>query len=347
MDVVFANLAWSLYWAYLGVHPDRCPKGILYTTGVDFGNALTPLSGVFFLVLWILRADLEWIVKRLWLSDYRSNDCILCEAGNGPDMPAWTDFREAAPWMRTLWTKLTWQHAYPGRHRLFKSLPGLSVVSYVPDPLHTKYIGTDGYFLGGVLRYLTHHLLTNDVDANLKQIEHDMREAYRSLGVSNGKFERLQHTAIQGSSAKLPYLKGTGKQIAQMTRAMIVVFGKYEGAARAINGISKQRIQQAHRFIATTLKHSARIDEILLSNRASYVLSKPTSRAFRTHCFAYAQMTTVLIDIFHPRIPVFHCTLKLHYLAHLALIADFMCPCLASCAEGEDMMKIVKKRLIS
>ena len=32
MDVVFANLAWSLYWAYLGAHPDRCPKGILYTT---------------------------------------------------------------------------------------------------------------------------------------------------------------------------------------------------------------------------------------------------------------------------------------------------------------------------
>ena len=48
MDVVFANLAWSLYWAYLGVHPDRCPKGILYTTGVDFDNALTPLAGVFF-----------------------------------------------------------------------------------------------------------------------------------------------------------------------------------------------------------------------------------------------------------------------------------------------------------
>ena len=107
MDVVFANLAWNLYWAYLGLHPDRCPKGNLYTTGVDFDNALKPLAGGLFLVLWILRADLEWIVKRLWLSDYRSKTRILCEAGSGPVRLAWTDFREVAPWMRTLWNKLT------------------------------------------------------------------------------------------------------------------------------------------------------------------------------------------------------------------------------------------------
>ena len=76
MEVVFAQLSWSLYWLERGEWPDRCFRGILYTTGVNFARRLTSLAGGFFGVVWVIRNDLEWIVKRLRVPDYRSNDCI-------------------------------------------------------------------------------------------------------------------------------------------------------------------------------------------------------------------------------------------------------------------------------
>ena len=147
MEVVFAELAWSLYWLRRDDWPDRCFRGILYTTGVNFNRRLTPLAGGFFGVVWVIRNDLEFIVKRLRVPDYRSNDCILCPADNYPDLP-WTDCRTAATWIPRIWTPATWAAQFPNSHHLFLALR-MSILAFVPDPLHTKHIGTDGYFFGG------------------------------------------------------------------------------------------------------------------------------------------------------------------------------------------------------
>ena len=47
MDALWKGIVWSIYWLYLGVHPDRGPDNRLYTPadGEKFRIRLTPLAG--------------------------------------------------------------------------------------------------------------------------------------------------------------------------------------------------------------------------------------------------------------------------------------------------------------
>ena len=345
MEVVFAQLAWSLYWLERGEWPDRCFRGILYTTGIDFARKGTPLAGGFFGILWIIRNDLEWIVKRLRVPDYRSNDCILCPAGNYCDLP-WSDCRTAALWIPRTWTPVTWAAQFLNPHHLFLALR-LSILVFAPDPLHTKYIGTDGYFLGGVLRYLTHHLLMNNPDANLSQVIKELGQAYDDLGIHAGRFSVLKHTSIQSESSKLPYLKGNGYALKQMTKALQTVFELHVAKARPMGRLTRASVVSGNNLITLSFKYSIAIDTLLDRNIDSNKLDDADSKALVSATFGFAQTQTALIKLFHPVAPVFHYTLKKHYLLHIALVSKYINPNMASCCEGEDMMKLVKRLIQS
>ena len=76
MEDLWQHLTWSLAAAYRGVHPDRDPHGRLFTEedGVWYsraGKALAATDGVsegYFLVLWTIKCDLDYVAKRLRLA---------------------------------------------------------------------------------------------------------------------------------------------------------------------------------------------------------------------------------------------------------------------------------------
>ena len=125
METLWRELDWSLYWAFLGMWPDRDVNNVLYTTGIAFRRKLSALAGGFRLILWVLRADLDWLCKRLRLPSFRACLCICC--GANPGLVPWTDCREKAVWLGTVWTEELWKRAFPNRHRLFRHVPGAGV----------------------------------------------------------------------------------------------------------------------------------------------------------------------------------------------------------------------------
>ena len=126
----------------------------------------------------------------------------------------------------------------------------------MPDPLHTKHIGTDGYFLGGVLRYLTHHLLPNTPNDNLEKVTAELADAYDELGISTGRFTILKHTSIQSESSKLPFLKGNGFALKQMTKALQIVFELHCDEAKPLGRLTRATVAKGHNLIKLSFKYS-------------------------------------------------------------------------------------------
>ena len=351
MDRVFLVLVWSLYWLYQGVHPDRDPDGRKYVdidpTGSDALRALTPLADGLFCCLWVIRMDLEYVVKRLHVASYRRQDCALCPAGHRACLP-WTDCRSDAAWIGRIWDRDSWRVAFPRPHRLFRHLPGVKIAMFIPDILHTKFIGVDAYVLGSILQYLYIYLIDGGADEALAYVFELVRQAYDKLGIHRDRFACLKPTSIKSDSAKLPFLKGSGGQVKKLMAAMAIVFRRITDNPRYRNappGVDPTN--NLHATIAYMIDESLNINTILEQHAAAYRMEPPHCHHFRDACFEYCKAITACCNLCHPRAPLFHFTLKSHYLLHLGVIARYVCPCLGDCSEGEDLMKVAKRLIAS
>ena len=162
-------LVWSLHWLYLGLWPTEDYLQNKYTdpNSIEFQRAGAPLAGGYFVFLFGLRGDLDYFGKWLKLNHFRAAEpCILCMA-NERDKP-WTDFRKGlAVWMNYLWSNSAWKAAHP-QHNIIFCLAGVGILSVLVDIMHTKHLGTDSYFHGSVLKYLTHDVMPDTPERNLE-----------------------------------------------------------------------------------------------------------------------------------------------------------------------------------
>ena len=110
-----------------------------------------------------------------------------------------------------------------------------------------------------------------------------------------------------------------------------------------MGSISRARVANGHELIKLSFKYSLAIDNILDRNIHTNKLADAEAKALVKASFGFAQAQTALIKIFHPVVPVFHYTIKMHYLLHIALVSKYINPSIASCCEGEDMMKVAKR----
>ena len=150
------KLAWSFYWLFIGKWPSRDEENRLYDKDSSAGKlGGTTLAGGFYGVLWIIKGDLEHVAKAYkfpWAS--AASPCACCQA-NSSDKP-WTDGRlQTAEWTKSIWTNASWAAAHPEPHPLFKILPGVGVQAFVPDVMHTTYLGCYQYLFGSVLKSLS------------------------------------------------------------------------------------------------------------------------------------------------------------------------------------------------
>ena len=213
MNDFFRELCWSLYWLYMGVHPDRDSRNRLYTAedGILFERKFDPLAGGYFGATWTFAWDLEWMRDYIRLSG-AGRLCGLCRC-NTSDIP-WTACTNLSAWIDTVWTDAAHQAAFPDRHRLFRHVPGVTIFCYIPDWLHTKHIGCDAYFLGSVLMAMFTEIGIAGTNTEILQYVCDhISEGYKRLDVRNDTITGLTFGMIQRSAAKLPQLKMRGGQM--------------------------------------------------------------------------------------------------------------------------------------
>ena len=84
MEELWLHLTWSLAAAYHGVHPLRDPYGRLFTEedGAWFSRAGSALASGYFLVLWTIKCDLDFVAKGFGLPSHNGNRCHLCDCNS-------------------------------------------------------------------------------------------------------------------------------------------------------------------------------------------------------------------------------------------------------------------------
>ena len=339
MQVLWQHLTWSLYWLYIGRHPDRDAFGNMYTVGPEFDKANTPLAGGFFGILWAGRMDIDYNQSRFKMArPSEGYPCSCCPAGAGA-MP-WTDCRlpgHGNTWAGSVYTNLS--HAVrfgDNRHRLLRVLPGVGAATYIGDILHCKYLGADQYALGSALALLTHYWMPGTRIENLAIVVAAIREAYRREGVDiKHRYPNLKLSQYksQKTVATLPKLKGTGMQC--------------KGLAEVMPGVFQTLMDEdnpRHQRVLKLLQGIKATNEIYDRHRNAYRIPAADAERLIQHSFDVAQQTSALIRAYHPDgIVLFHYTIKQHYCLHIALAARYTNPYMWDCSSGEDLMKVAKR----
>ena len=326
-DEIWTYICWSLLALYNGCWPTHDVDGNLLNDPL----AGQPLADGFYCVLWLIRADLEFLFLTMKLANYNCavNPCNLCLANDNV-----RNFRDArrglAQWMKSVWTNETFKRAHPDRHPLL-NLPGVGILAYAPDILHTKHIGTDGYFLGSVLELLCFYMLANSPQENFDTIWQDIRAAY-SRSTARSKFTNMTINMFHKEGG-MPFLKGAGAILKCLVPILRSVFAKY-----------MNKDDQQHRFVYAALGESINIDAVLDAHRGKYKLSNDGSNKLLDSCYNFLAYITALGAYYHPKaVRLFNYTIKFHYLLHLGLVGLYTQPLMGACYQGEDLMRVCKR----
>ena len=330
-DTIWRHIVWSLYWAYQGVWPDRGPDNHIYTSGVEFDRAGTPLMGNNFMVVWVLQGDLDHMHKKMHLADPNSScPCSLCRANSTTIKH--TDHRDGiAAFLQTLWTNATYAAAHPHRHRVLRHVPGCGVTNYIPDVMHSKHLGSDRSFIGSALRNLTHYILPLEPSMALRRVWQDILAEYKKLPSTTSRFNNLTHNMIKAPSSKTPELRGKAAQIRTLVPVMVKIWS---------DRMDTENPQ--HRDVLAGLMHSAEIDIVLAENRRSPSLPVEAQVRLRKACFGFATSQAALVTHYHPETPLHNITSKTHSLIHIGMCGAYINPALGACWQGEDMMRVVR-----
>jgi hypothetical protein len=184
--------------------------------------------------------------------------------------------------------------AFPNRHRLFKEVPGLGIMHYIADILHSKWLGSDQYFLGSSIALLTHHVLADTPAVNLVRVWGDVRDEYGRQNVPHkNRYSKIRMSQYFAQSLKLPKLKGTGVQCQGLTNVFAKVFEKHMDGDDPVHG----RVLQG-------LKLQRRIDRLFLRNYRSYRMPAADSEEVIAASYELCRVVSDLIKHFHPLDPL-------------------------------------------
>ena len=135
-----------------------------------------------------------------------------------------------------------------------------------------------------------------------------------------------------GDVGHLPKLKGTGVQCRWLGAVMADVFENFMDTE-----------DENHKMVLLMLCCLRDGNQILWDNRRTFRFPPDASAKFIELSFQAAQATTALIRAYHPGVPLFHYTMKMHWALHIALATAYTNPWLWDCGSGEDLMKTIRK----
>ena len=130
----------------------------------------------------------------------------------------------------------------------------------------------------------------------------------------------------------MPFLKGRGAQVRDLI----------EPALGTFKAFMDNRVQ-VQRHIRRALQALARMEELVRSTRGAYRLPPRAAAEYKDEGFVFLTRLNAIRDEFGDAVPLFHITIKAHYVMHLLCVSQYIHPDLCSTFKGEDMMRIVKK----
>ena len=139
---------------------------------------------------------------------------MFCPCTNSVGTMPWNNFSvdPPAPWMLALRNQewfLTNAHLLPNP---MYSIPGVTAMSVCIDWMHTKYLGTDQYFLGSVLWCMCNFLFDGSLEAVCAEIWGDVKEEYRTRRTPT-RYRVLKVNMFSSGSGGYPQLKGKAHAI--------------------------------------------------------------------------------------------------------------------------------------
>jgi hypothetical protein len=341
-DSLWKKLRWSFAALWEGRWPHLDAEGNRIH-GPNAHRAGDYLADGFFGVLYVLRGDLEWAWERLKLCNYRAvaaGPCCFCPC-NGHDLP-WSDFRITAPraeWMNRVHTALEWHASHVEKIPIF-SLPGLSVLTFYGDLMHTKHLGTDAWFFGSVLWMLTYLILPDTASHNMNVVWDHIHAWYKAHPAQRSVFSALRlsmFTVPEDPTASYPCLKGQASSIRHLGPALLSAWREFADMSDML-----------HKQIELALTFSVDMEHIVDQHVDCATLPPDSAERFHAAVFDFLACYTFIAKHF-VEVPVgrrrklFNVTVKFHYLAHIGLLAWALNPRYGWCYSGEDMMQKTKR----
>ena len=331
-EALWRRMLWSFRALAAGFWPTHDDMGVAYspTHYPDaYRRAGTPLAGGYYAVLWLLRGDLDYFYGTLKLNYHASlNPCFCCRANTNDDDLPWTDFSPTAACFSTVWSNAHWLAAHPEHHIVFDH-DGVGILSCFPDTMHDKHSGVDSYFLGGVLKFLTHHFWPGTPIENLQRVYVLAKTGYKHQKIdASHRFTNL--TLGMYVTDDFPVLKGRAAQVRHFAPALLYAFEHLMDPT-----------SQAQRQIRLGLIASIEMDTILDEAKEVFRLPNAVAERFIESTFQYLSLITALRNHFQG-ILIFHVTIKAHYLVHIAFMTLYISPRLGWCYSGEDFIGKVK-----
>ena len=226
----------------------------------------------------ILRCDLDWVTKRLKLESYRAlaaGPCCMCPArGRLPLL--WSDLRPTAAWIGQIYTRASWPLAHPNPIRLFTDVPGMTILAFTADLMHTKHMGTDMYLVGSVL-YVLCFLIMHGADPaeNLRLIEERVQR-WNAANPRRSTFNNLVLTMFVQKDAErhcTKKMKGRAIDIRHFVPCLSSIWDAMWDAGEIDNTV------MAYRQIRLALRLSTRLEDIMDVNVGLYKLPADQARA--------------------------------------------------------------------
>ena len=292
------------------------------------------IANGFFCVLWVIKADLDFMAKDLGLASYRKSTCAFCPAhairdGDDPGMSV-SEFRfDFATWMKALYNQENWVKS---TNPLF-DIPGVSVLSVAADLMHCKHMGTDMYIYASILLILCFEILPGAASANMFTVWAKMKRfatrkkinTFSNLLVSMFCDHNKPHDAY-------PKLKGRAAEVRNLVEPLLHVWEEH----------CDKRVVQ-HVQITLLLQRSMDMGNILSSNKDEVVLPVSDRSHFKKVGFQYLVLFNALGNHYTSvGKKLFNVTIKAHYVAHSILQAEYINPRLGWCYAGEDFMRVSK-----
>ena len=331
-------LKWSLEIMQTGLWPLLDWRGQPLRGTDDRRRAGSPLAGsatsYFVCVLVGIRSDLDFDVKELHLPDFRRSLCAFCPATpiHGPNCI--NEFREnVATWMGACYNIADWPLRDTTTVALFK-IPGVSILTKMPDFMHSKHLGTDMYFYASVLWMLCYQLLGNSALTNLETVWTELQRFAKRNGIKTySNMRQSMFTNPLAPHGQFPRLKGRAAEIRALGKPLAHVWEMYRNPT-----------DMQHTQVSLALRKNIAMEDILEDNKSNIVLPRLEYERFRRAGFDFLVLFNALGGHFAELgRKLFNVTIKAHYVGHGILRARHINPRWGWCYSGEDFMGITKR----
>ncbi|CAE7788811.1 unnamed protein product [Symbiodinium necroappetens] len=329
----FEILRWSFRIIWSGTWPSHDYNGRKYKPGSEEAKkAGKPLADGWYGILFSFCGDLDYYHSLLDLPNSRtaSGPCTLCRTTKyGP--LSWQDYRSTAGWRTTCHTPASWSAQDDKSSCPLFGLPFVTGVNVCYDWLHCKYVGSDQYMYGALLRLLCFHVLADTAEKNMQAFWSRLKYEYKRHGTPI-QFRYLNTIKMFLKKTGVAKLRGKAAEIKYLAAPFSAVWEHFKNPHLSL-----------HADISLLLKLNKLIEDILIERKGEVSLGEDATRfeeALNAFLSLQSKVASCLQEASGENMMAI--TEKAHFLQHSAMLSKYLSPRLVWVFGGEDQQRRVQ-----